>query len=193
MGRSKQLLLLGNRPVIRHGVDALITAGVSDIVVVCGAEQEKYADALEGRRVQLVRNEEEGSQMADSVQLGLRTLAAGRSFSGLLVCLADHPLVEAMTYRTLIRLHHESSEKIIIPVFKGRRGHPSLFPAEVISDIFFKASLRDIVRADPGRVLPVDVPDEGVILDMDTESDYRRITEFYDARENAHVSGAGQV
>jgi len=189
----KQLFPLGNKSVIRHGVDALIAAGISDIVVVCGADRRNYDEALEGSRVQLVVNEALGSEMADSVRLGLQTLAAGSSFSGLLVCLADHPLVQVTTYRSLIRRHHEAPDKIIIPAFKSRRGHPTLFPAQIISDIFFVTSLRDIVREDPGRVLLVDLPDEGVVLDMDTESDYRAARELYDARESLQLSGDGHV
>jgi molybdenum cofactor cytidylyltransferase len=193
MGRLKQLLLLGNKPVLRHVVDALIAATVDDIVVVCGAHRERYADALKNTGARLVQNEAEGSEMADSVQLGLRALETGLSFSGVLVCLADHPLVSADTYRTLVRQHHETPEKIVIPAFKGRRGHPSLFPAQIIREIYSMTSLRDIVRKDPDRVLLVDVPDEGVILDMDTESDYRLVRDRHDAQENMRLSGGGHV
>jgi molybdenum cofactor cytidylyltransferase len=193
MGRLKQLLPLGSKPVLRHGIDALIAAGVSDIVVVCGAHEELYAEALKDSKALLVRNEEVGSQMADSVKLGLRALESERTFSGLLVCLADHPLVGTETFGTLVHLHHEAPEKIIIPVFKGGRGHPVLFPADIVSDIYFMPSLRDIVREDPARVLLIDVPDEGVVLDMDTESDYLRARELYDARENGRSSGENHV
>jgi molybdenum cofactor cytidylyltransferase len=185
MGRLKQLLPLGNKPVLRHCVDTLIAAGVCDIVVVCGAQEERYADALKNSGALLVRNEAAGSQMADSVQLGLRALEGESSFSGVLVCLADHPLVQETTCLTLVHLHHEVPEKIIIPAFKGRRGHPGLFPMSIITDIYFQPSLRDIVREDPSRVLLIDVLDEGVVLDMDTESEYLRAVELYETRKNA--------
>jgi len=65
--------------------------------------------------------------------------------------------------------------KVIIPAFKGRRGHPGLFPVEVISNIFFVPAVRDLNREEGGQVLVVDISDEGLVLDMDTEEDYRTI------------------
>lgn len=183
MGTSKQLLLLGNRPVIRHCADALAAAGMQDLVVVAGAEQTACAEALRGADARIVTNNVPGSQMADSVRTGLR--AVDETVSGVLVCLADHPLVRSDTYRAIIETHQQSPEKIVIPAFGRRRGHPSLFPYSVISDIFFAASLRDIVHEDESRVLVVDVPDEGVVLDMDTEEDYRTVLNKYALREEA--------
>ena len=46
MGRLKQLLPLGDRPVLRHTIDSLRQAGVTEMVVVCGADAEKYETAL---------------------------------------------------------------------------------------------------------------------------------------------------
>lgn len=189
MGTSKQLLLLGNKPVIRHCVDAIAASPVQDLVVVIGKEQAACSEALQGADVRMVWNKAPDSQMADSVRIGLR--AVDETCSGVLVCLADHPLVCCGTYQALINAHRQSPEKIIIPAFKGRRGHPSLFPFSVISEIFFlPTTLRNLVLEDDGRVLVVDVPDEGIILDMDTGNDYRVILEKYALREGDYSTGA---
>jgi molybdenum cofactor cytidylyltransferase len=184
MGRLKQLLPLGDRAVLRHTIDALCQAGVHEIVVVRGPDPGRYAAALANSGARLVQNETPGSEMADSVRLGLGQVDRA-AFSGILVCLADHPLVLAETCMTMLRLHRLSPGKIIIPAFRGRRGHPCLFPASIISDIFTTTSLRDIVRRDPERLLVVEVEDEGVILDMDTEADYQKAVELYQARAGA--------
>jgi molybdenum cofactor cytidylyltransferase len=181
MGQLKQLLPLGDRTVLRHSIDALREAGVTEIVVVCGADPGKYEAAIAESGARLVPNETPGSEMADSVRLGLRQIDRA-AFPAILVCLADHPLVRTETCSTMLRLHHQSPGKIIIPAFRGRRGHPSLFPVSIINEIFTKTSLRDIVRQDPERLLVVDVPDEGVILDMDTEQDYQKVVELFQAR-----------
>jgi molybdenum cofactor cytidylyltransferase len=184
MGRLKQLLPLGDGTVLRHSIDALRRAGVNEIVVVCGPDPRKYEAALAHSGARLVPNEAAVSEMADSVRLGLGQIDRA-AFSGIYVCLADHPLVRAETCAAMLKLHRRSPEKIIIPAFRGRRGHPVLFPASVIGDIFSTASLRDIVRRDPERLLVVDVEDEGVVLDMDTEPDYRRAVELCQARARA--------
>jgi molybdenum cofactor cytidylyltransferase len=186
MGTSKQLLRLGNKAVVRHSVDTLGAAGIGQIVVVSGAGQDACAAELAGTGAQVVRNEAKNSQMADSVRIGLR--AVNETCPAVLVCLADHPLVSLTTYQAIISAHERSPEKIIIPAFEGKRGHPSLFPFPVISDIFFLPTLRDLIREEGDRVLVLDVPDEGVVLDMDTEEEYRAIVEKFETRpDNAAV------
>ncbi len=191
MGTSKQLLRLGNKSVIRQCVDTLEAAGIGNIVVVCGAEHDACATELKGTGAHIVRNETRGSQMADSVRIGL--CAIDENSSGVLVCLADHPLVTCGTCRAIIDTHQQSPDKIIIPAFEGRRGHPSLFPFSVINDIFFMTSLRDVVREDEGRVLVIDVPDEGVVLDMDTEEDYRVVAARFASRADVVNTGERHV
>ncbi len=171
MGRSKPLLPLGPKPAIRRCLDSILASGIRNIVVVVGARGAEIADALRGLPVNIVRNTRPKSEMADSVRSGLSALDVPSS--GVLVCLSDHPLVSTKTLKAIVRVHLEDPEKIIIPVYNGRRGHPSLFPRSVIDEIFSSATLKDVVNKDQGRVRCVDVADEGVVLDMDTEEDYR--------------------
>ncbi len=190
MGTSKQLLLLGNKAVLRHCVDTIASAGIHELVVVTGTEHGACVEALHGTGVRIARNDALAGQMADSVRTGLR--AVDETCSGVLVCLSDHPLVNADTYRVLLEAHRREPAKIIIPAFEGRRGHPSLFPYSIISDIFFGSTLRDLVHEDDGRVSVIDVPDEGVVLDMDTGDDYRNILGRYALQAEAADSGTAE-
>jgi molybdenum cofactor cytidylyltransferase len=177
MGRTKQLLLLGNKPVVRRCLDALFDAGVRDIVAVIGLQGGDIAEALRGAPVNILVNNVPDSDMAESMRTGLRGL--GHNPTGVLVCLSDHPLVSAKTVSALIHEHRANQEKIIIPAYNGRRGHPTLFPATILQELYSGMTLRDIIQRDPLRVRSVDVPDEGVVLDMDTEEDYRLMAERF--------------
>ncbi|OGW39889.1 MAG: hypothetical protein A2X58_01560 [Nitrospirae bacterium GWC2_56_14] len=191
MGTSKQLLRLGNKTVIRHCVDTLAAAGIEQVVVVTGTQHDACAQELEGTGVRIVRNEAQGSQMANSVRLGLRAL--DETSSGVIVCLVDHPLVTPGTYQAIIDAHARSPEKIIIPAFQGKRGHPSLFPFDLISELFFLPTLRDLIRENNGQVLMVEVPDEGAVLDMDTREDYLVIAEKFAKRADSVPAGENHV
>jgi molybdenum cofactor cytidylyltransferase len=173
MGCPKQLLALGHKPVIRHCLDNIIAAGVQHIVVVLGAESDGTVAALQGFPVTIVVNKKTGSEMAESVRIGLR--AFENHSSGVLICLGDHPLASAETMRAVALAHRESPDDIIIPAYKGRRGHPSLFPCALLEDIFSGGTLRNIIDKYSRRVRIIEVPDEGVILDMDTPEDYENI------------------
>jgi molybdenum cofactor cytidylyltransferase len=171
MGRTKQLLLLARKPVIRHCLDALLDSGIRDILVVIGPQHEEIVKRLRGLPVRIAVNETPNSEMADSLRAGLRAL--GLAQTGVLVCLSDHPLVSAMTIRAVTDAHRDSPDRIIIPVYGGRRGHPALFPTTMISDIFSGMTLRDIVQNNSRSVRTINVDDEGVLLDLDTQEDYR--------------------
>ncbi len=179
MGTSKQLLPLGDRPVIRHCYDTIAAAGIQQVIVVIGANGNGIPEALHGTPATIVRNTIPDSQMADSVRTGLG--AIDDRCSGVLICLSDHPLIGIGTYEAIINAHQEAPDRIVIPVYGGRRGHPTLFPPGVMQEIASGASLRDVIRKDASRLSLLDVADEGVVLDMDTDDEYRRILEKFNA------------
>ena len=181
MGRPKQLLPLGDKPVIRHCLDAIIAAGIRDIVVVTGAQNANISEVLRDTPARMVINEEPNSQMADSVRIGLHAL--GDVFSGVLVCLSDHPLVSTETFKAVIRGHSEEPDRIIIPACRGKRGHPTLFPRKIIGELFSTTTLLDIIKKDGERVRVLEVHDEGIALNMNTEEDYRKAREIFNLRE----------
>jgi molybdenum cofactor cytidylyltransferase len=177
MGRSKQLLLLGHSPVIRHSLDGIVASGMRDIVVVLGADHDGTAAAIHGMPVRTVVNADPRSDMAGSVRLGLRQV--DQASTGVLICLADHPLVSSETIVGLVNAHCSSPDNILIPLYHGRRGHPTLFPQKAIEDIFSMETLRDVIASRSGSVRAVDVDDEGVVLDLDTPEDYERIKQRF--------------
>ena len=177
MGRPKQLLPLGDKPVIRHCLDAILAADIRDIVVVAGAHNAALAEVLRGTPAQMVQNDDPDSQMADSVRTGLHALKD--VFSGVLVCLSDHPLVQTETIKAVVSRHNEEPDCILIPAYRGKRGHPGLFPREIIGELVFGKTLLDLIRKDDRRVEVLDVPDEGIMLNMNTDEDYRRVCEKF--------------
>jgi len=173
MGRPKQLLPLGPKTVIRHCLDSIIGAGLKDIVVVLGGDDGAIAGAIDGLPVKTAENRDPGSEMAESVRLGLRQIDAAST--AVLVCLSDHPLVSPVTMRRLVAACGEHPGGIIIPLYKGRRGHPTLFPRTVIEEVVSGRNLREVITGHSGDVLSIEVNDEGVVLDLDTPEEYERV------------------
>lgn len=176
MGQPKQLLPIRNKPLVRHCVDTLLSSGICDIVVVLGIQRDKIMMALDDLSPEVLKigfNDCPGSEMAESVRIGLRLI--DNSSSGILVCLCDHPLVSNETLKCLVSLHDDWPDVIMIPAYHGKRGHPTLFPSALMAGLFKGLSLRDIILEHPKFIRTVEVPDEGVVIDIDTMEDYRRI------------------
>lgn len=175
MGQPKPLLPLGDRPVIRHCIDTLAAADIRDIVAVVSMSGNTIAEVLRDSSAVIAVNRTPGSDMAESVRTGIRELKG--SPSGVLVYPSDHPLVTSATIRSIIQQHQRTPDSILIPSYQGKRGHPTLFPRSLITGLMTSpgSTLRDIIQANANRVQTIDVNDDGVVLDMDTEADYRTI------------------
>ncbi len=173
MGECKQLLPLEGRPAVVRVVETLLAGGADGIVVVVNPEGMEIEAAVAGHPVTVTVNPLPDSDMAGSVRVGLSRVPAGAG--GVLVCLADTPLVTAATCRRLIHEHTRTPDAILIPTHRGRKGHPTLFPRSLIEAIHLEPTLRDLIGANAHRVALLEVPDPGVTEDMDTPEDYRRI------------------
>lgn len=179
MGRPKALLPMGTsgENFFDRVTRTLLEAGVSDIVVVVGAD----ADAIRAgvrpeSSVRIVANPDHEQGQLTSLLAGLRAIdtAAARAT---LMTLIDVPLVSAATVRTLIAAHFEGGAPIVRPVSGGRHGHPVIF-GRALFDEFRRADLsrgaKQVVRAHASEILEVPIDDEGAFTDIDTPEDYER-------------------
>ena len=170
MGQPKQIMSINGKPFISRCLDHIAATGISDVVVVLGAYRKEVFQLIAGRPTKVVFNRAQESEMADSVRLGLS--AVDRGASGVLVCLSDHPLVTGDTYQRLVDFHRLHPDKILIPTFRKRRGHPGLFPKARIDQVFSGFHLRQIIDGSTRAVEGLEANDGGILWDIDTPEDY---------------------
>ena len=173
MGTKKQLLPIQGRPAVVRCLESLRDSQVVDVVIVVNPEGTDIVEATKEFPVRVAVNELPGSDMAASVKAGMAGI--DDDATGILICPCDHPLVLAETLKAMLSAHAREPEAIIIPVYRGRKGHPTLFPRFVLEDFGKFATLRDVIGHHRAMISLLDVDDEGVILDMDTPEDYLRI------------------
>ena len=177
MGRSKQLLPLGDKLLIHHCLDNLFQAGLPDITVVTRHDGEEVREAVSSYSVQITVNTDHRSDMAGSVRCGLSGIPS--TTTGVLISLVDHPLVQVSTLEKIGSFHHDNQDRILLPTYLGKKGHPVLFPANLIENIFTMPTLRDIMRSNTQQIAEIKVDDRGIIMDTDTPEDYQRAIEYY--------------
>lgn len=98
MGRNKLLLEVGERPLVRHVIEAATEGGCHSVYAVYAADAVKRAI---GRSAIPVRNPDARSGQASSLRVGLQALP--EAMAGALVMLGDQPLVGSRTVRLLLR------------------------------------------------------------------------------------------
>lgn len=72
MGQPKQLLPVGDQPMVRHVTEVVVSAGLSQVIVVIGAHAQAMAAALRDLPVDIVVNESWAEGMSSSMRTGLR-------------------------------------------------------------------------------------------------------------------------
>jgi molybdenum cofactor cytidylyltransferase len=180
MGRPKALLPIFGRTFLENILSAISRSSVRHTVVVVGHHREQIEPYITAG-ASLVYNADYESGMITSFQAGIRALPAGTS--GALLCLADHPLLECETIEALIA--HLAPDRIVVPVFQGRRGHPVLFASSVLEEILelsVDQGANIVVRKDPGRIIQVPVNSAGILVDVDTPEDFQRFRVEYESR-----------
>jgi molybdenum cofactor cytidylyltransferase len=180
MGTPKALLPLRGRTFLDNILEAISQSSVQRTVVVVGHHKAE----IEGHvspGTPVIYNPDYEQGMITSLQAGIRALP--HEATAALLFLVDHPLVQHDTIELLIK--NVAPGRIILPTFKGRRGHPVLFAADILQEILSLTTSQGaniVVRKDPTRVVEVSVDFPGILVDVDTPEDFRKLQNEHEPR-----------
>lgn len=179
MGRPKQLLQWGGRPLVRHMAEIALASRLAGLVVVLGAAAEEAREALSGLGgpVQTVQSADYAEGQGASLRTGLAALPGAAQAA--VVLLVDMPLVSAGLVDSLITAFEAAPEALaVVPRHSGRRGNPVLLAAGLFDELRAlggDTGARAVLERHPDRVAWLDVDDPAVITDMDTPEAYESI------------------
>jgi molybdenum cofactor cytidylyltransferase len=174
MGTQKLLLPYAGTTVIRHIVDRVAASSVDRIIVVAGRDADAVRAATGGSRATVVVNETLDGDMLSSVRCGLRALPA--ECQAAIVVLGDQPSITAELVNQLVDASAASGRGIVVPAYRGRRGHPLLFSMEYRTEVltgYDAVGLKGLLEAHADDVFELAVADDGVVTDMDVPDDYK--------------------
>ncbi|MDY0094682.1 MAG: nucleotidyltransferase family protein [Candidatus Vecturithrix sp.] len=172
MGTLKQVMAFEHKPMIQRAAEPLLEAGLQLIVVV-GHERERVQAALQNLPCQYVLNKRPEDGMFSSVRLGCLAVPNGEAC---LLTPCDCPGVRPETIRQIHTTLEREREKVIIPTFEGRRGHPAGLPAALVERIRTlppdTPGLNSLWRDRPEMVVHLEVHDPAILRDFDRPEDF---------------------
>jgi molybdenum cofactor cytidylyltransferase len=176
MGKPKMVLSWRDTTVIGQVVQTLLNAGISNIFIITGGDEENTVNSLKNFQVRFLSNPKfENGEMIDSVRVGLMNLP--NHIKAALIVLGDQPQIECETIKSIITAYRELNSKIIVPSFQMKRGHPWLVDRKHWDDIVnleSKKNLRDFFSNHSTSILYVNLTNPTILYDLDTPEDYEQ-------------------
>lgn len=173
MGRPKLLLPFRGGTILGSLIQALREGGVSGIVLVAAPGDEALRDWGAAAGVRVAVNPEPERGMLSTILAGI---AAAGDAETLVVCPADLPALLPSTVRAVLA----EQAPLVVPSYRGRRGHPLVISPELIPEIrtlHLEVGLRELLDRHPERLRIVEVDDPGAVRDVDTPEEYRTLVE----------------
>jgi molybdenum cofactor cytidylyltransferase len=173
MGRPKPLLPLDGGTFLGHLLGEIRASRVDRILVVLGHRPEVILEAMPEVAPIAVVNPDHSRGQLSSLQMGIEAVRS--QADAILMCLADHPFVDARLLDAIITAHEDNGSPIVIPTFSGRRGHPTLFARSLFAELLaapLDQGARYVVRAHASEILELPTDEPGVIADVDTPELY---------------------
>jgi molybdenum cofactor cytidylyltransferase len=176
-GGGKVLAPWRGVPLVRHVVDRLGLAGLSPVIVVCGAGEEEAAlrSAIAGTEARLVVNPRPDDGLSASLRLGVEAMPS--EVGAFVVALGDQPSLDVAVVRQMAEHWRDSNAAAVVPVYRGVRGNPVLFDDTMRRHLVVlrgDVGARDLLEAMGERVAWVAV-DADAPRDVDTPDDLRAL------------------
>jgi molybdenum cofactor cytidylyltransferase len=179
MGTPKALLPYRGSTFLQHLIEVTRHPRVGLTKIVLGAGAQVIRDTLHLDEASVVINDEWKKGQLSSIQTAVRSLEPAGT-EGMILCPVDHPLVSANLVAHLIEEFDSSGKLIVLPTYKGRRGHPLIFRASLYDELLEASptvGARQVVWAHRDEVLEVPTDEEGIILNLNDPEILRRALE----------------
>ncbi|MDO8733865.1 MAG: nucleotidyltransferase family protein [Elusimicrobiota bacterium] len=181
-GKVKALLKTGSKTFIERIILNFRKCKIKNIIVVLGYKAAIVKKYLKEKKIingqmsiNVFVNRNYKSQQLTSLKLAIKNLS--KNCAGIIFTPVDHPLVKLTTYKKLLSAFQKDKNKICLPSYNYRKGHPAIFPKEIFEKILTEklfAGARDLIEKYPEKVKYVVVHDPGTVNDFDSMVDFQK-------------------
>lgn len=176
MGFPKALLEAAGETFVDR-LAGILAERCERVIVVLGHHADAVREGMRraGQAELVVNPRPEDGQLA-SLQCGLAAVPGGAE--AVIFTPVDCPGVSPGTIAALIDAFRRTGARAVVPVYRGRRGHPVLCSRELAAEIAAlpaEGRARDAVHGPGTEYLEVDDP--GIVRDIDDAAAYREFLE----------------
>jgi CTP:molybdopterin cytidylyltransferase MocA len=180
MGRPKLALRLGGRTVLEHIITVLGHSFVSHAIVIFGPETRKFRHLVCAPAESIALPFQTGD-MRETICAAMDHVAGTyrpKNCDAVLLAPVDNPTIEVSLVNALVAAHWGDPKWIRVPVFLGRRGHPTLFPwrlMKAVRNLGEGLGINVLLQRFAASVAELPTESAACHFDLDTAEDFRRL------------------
>lgn len=177
-GGNKLLASIDGTPIVRRAARSLLDAGLAEIVVIVGHDEDAVRESLQGLDLAFRPNEDYPAGQSTSVREAVE-MARERGWDGIVFALGDMPFVSPGSVEAILEAYAAGDGTIVAAGNEGKRGNPVVFDRthfETLAAVEGDKGGRELVENHDDAVI-VDTGDPGVTRDVDYEEDLVKYTE----------------
>ncbi|MCQ1528155.1 molybdenum cofactor cytidylyltransferase [Lutispora saccharofermentans] len=172
MGKQKLILPLKNSTIVENAVETVKSCkAFGEILVVY--QSEEVMDRIKKYDVKTVYNAKAKDGQSTSVIEGIKN--SDPDAKAYMFIAGDQPFITKDIIEALINAWKKNQNSIIVPCYDGKKGMPTIFPAEFrqeLMNITGDTGGRTIIQGNSDRVMFVDFYDTMAGFDIDTPEEY---------------------
>lgn len=137
-GSPKQLLKWKESNLLEHAINTVSEANVSKKFLVLGANFNQILKEVDTSKVEVIKNNSWERGLGNSIAFGVNhILKSNANVDGILLILADQPLIDTAYLNVLIDTFKSSDKVQIIAssYFNGKKGVPALFDKRYFKEL----------------------------------------------------------
>jgi len=176
-GRNKLLEKINDFTMIERVVKSAVSSRADEVVVVLGYEAQRIKEALRNFECKFVFNESFKIGQSSSVKAGVKSVMSYAD--AVMVLPGDVALITSKAIDMVIEEYERSRSPIVVASHKGCSGHPILFDRSLFDEIMKineeTMGLKAVVNRHRDLIKKVEVGSDEVLIDIDTQEDFKRI------------------
>ncbi len=178
MGQAKQLLPWKDTTLLGNAIRKAKTSDANSVIVVLGANAESIRKEISENQIAIVENPIWASGLGSSIACGTDFLIKNKNRpNGILVMLADQPLIDTAYLNAMMAAFNPKQEMIIATAYEIRAGVPALFSKDYykkLTKLDDDSGAKEIIHSQKENVVVLDF--EQKTVDIDTKKDYENLT-----------------
>ena len=179
MGIQKQLLNWSGKILLEESIDAILKVDkITELRVVLGYKSDKIKEKIQkikNEKIRILVNENYDNGMATTIKTGMSNMSS--NIKHLMIALGDQPFINKDIIKNIINKYLFVDKECLVPVYKGKRGHPVIIKRELLEEEINKidgiGGLRQFIKHKPEEVYFYEIDKKEIIIDLDYYDEYK--------------------